>query len=318
MQQQILEFLKKNENYISGEEISKSLNISRAAIWKYIQDLRQNGYDIIAVPHLGYKLNSCPDKLFSEEIHHQLGTKNFGKKIVFYETVDSTMDAAFQMALKGCPEGTVICAEGQTKGRGRLGRGWTSPKGKGIYVSVVLRPALPPSEVAQLTLLSAVAVAQAVKENTGVVTAIKWPNDLLVNHRKVAGILTELNAETDLVKFVIVGIGVNVNTALGFLPRGATSLKVEAKKNISRVHLLQEILRNMEKWYLRFQKEGFQPIILKWKEGNATLNKRIRISDLSGYTDGVALDIDQDGGLLIRQDSGIVVKKMTGDVVLVR
>jgi len=318
MQSHILDFLKRSENYISGEEISKSLNISRAAIWKYIQDLRQNGYDIIAVPHLGYKLNSCPDKLFSEEIQHQLGTKNLGKKIIFYETVNSTMDAAFQMALKGCPEGTVICAEGQTKGRGRLGRGWTSPKGKGVYMSVVLRPALPPSEVAKLTLLSAVAVAQAIKKNTGVAIAIKWPNDLLVNHRKVAGILTELNAETDRVKFVIIGIGVNVNTGLGFLPMGATSLKVETEKNISRVHLFQEILRLMEEWYLRFQKEGFQPIILKWKENNATLNKRIRISDPSGYTDGVALDIDQDGGLLIRQDSGIVVKKMTGDVVLVR
>jgi len=318
MQQHILDFLRKNENYISGEEISKSLSISRAAIWKYIQDLRQNGYDIIAVPHLGYKLNSCPDKLFPEEIQHQLGTKNFGKKIIFYETVDSTMDAAFQMALKGCPEGTVICAEGQTKGRGRLGRSWTSPKGKGVYLSIVLHPALPPSEVAKLTLLSAVAVNEAVKKIAGITAAIKWPNDLLINGRKVAGILTELNAETDRVKFLVVGIGVNVNTNLNFLPVEATSLKVEAKKNISRVHLVQEILRNMEEWYFRFQREGFQPIILKWKESNATLNKRIRISDPGGYTDGLALDIDQDGGLLIRQDSGIIVKKMTGDVVLVK
>lgn len=315
MQTQIIEFLKKNETYISGEEISQSLKISRAAIWKYMQELRQLGYDIVAVPHLGYKLVSSPDKLFPHEIQYDLTTKSFGKKIIYEDTVSSTMDVAFQLALEKAPEGTVVCAESQTKGRGRLGRTWTSVKGKGIYMSIILRPKLSPLEVAKLTLLGAVVVSEALKKSTGLQPLIKWPNDLLVKGKKLAGILTELSAETDRVKFVVVGIGLNVNSSLSSLPPGATSLKEETKEEHSRIKIFQEIMKEMERWYFNIEHKGFSEVIQKWKELSITLNQRVRVSDAGGFVEGLAVDLDRDGGLLIRKDSGVVVKKMAGDVI---
>ena len=235
MQTQILKFLKESEGYVSGEEISRRCGMSRAAIWKYMQELRQEGFDVVAVPHLGYKLVATPDKLLPSEIQHGLRTQYLGKKIIYEDTVPSTMDVAFRLGMEGAVEGTLVCAEGQTKGKGRLGRQWSSPKGKGIYMSVILRPSLPPTEVAQLTLLAAVAVCEAIRRVSGVAARIKWPNDILVENRKLAGILTELSAETDRVRFVVIGIGINVNTSLSVLPPQATSLKEEAQKKISRV-----------------------------------------------------------------------------------
>ncbi len=318
MQERIVHLLKKSDSYLSGEEISRQLDISRAAIWKYIQELKKDGYDIVAVPHLGYKIASGPDKLFAHEVQFDLKTKTLGKKIFFYDTVASTMDEAFRLGMEGTPEGTVVCADGQSKGRGRLGRSWLSPKGKGIYLSIVLRPALLPSEAACLTLLCAVALSEAIKNICGLNSLIKWPNDLLINGKKVAGILTELNAETDRVKFVVVGIGVNVNSSRDSLIVDATSLQVEAKRTILRVELTKEILRMTEEWYLLSQRQGFTPIIKRWKEISFTLNKRVRIADPAGFIEGEAVDMDQDGGLLIRKDSGVIVKKMAGDITQVR
>ena len=318
IQEKIIEFLKRTDGYLSGEEISESLKISRAAVWKYIQELKESGYDIVAVPHLGYKLNATPDKLFPSEIQFSLETKILGKQIVHHETVNSTMDMAFQMATEGAAEGTVVCAEGQARGRGRLGRSWASPKGKGIYLSIILRPKLSPSEVAKLTLLCAVALCDAIRNRTGLQTSIKWPNDVLIEGKKVAGILTELSAEMDRVKFIVIGIGLNVNTKSDTLPSGATSLRSELKKQISRVEITKEILKQIEKWYLILQKEGFNPVAERWKELSTTLNKRVKITDANGSLEGIAVDIDNDGGLLIRKDTGVLVKRMAGDVTQVR
>ncbi len=318
MQDKIIEFLRQSENHISGEEISHSLNISRTAIWKYIEGLRDEGYEIVAVPHLGYKLVSSPDKLFPSEIQFKLNTKILGKKVIHYDTIGSTMDAAFALGLKNAPEGTVVLAESQTKGRGRLGRGWASPKGKGVYMSIILRPKLLPTEVAQLTLLCGVALSTAIKNIFGLTASIKWPNDVFIDGKKIAGILTELNAETDRVKFVVVGIGLNVNTKSDTLPQGATSLRSELKRSVSRIAVTQEILREIEKWYLRLQDEGFSSILKKAKELSITLNKRVKAMDSNGPIEGVAVDIDKDGGLLIRKDSGVLIKRMAGDVTQVR
>lgn len=318
IQEKIVEFLKKADGYLSGEEISESLKISRSAIWKYIQELRENGYEIVAVPHLGYRLDSLPDKLFPSEIQFNLHTKVLGKKIVHYDTVSSTMDTAFALAAQGAPEGTVVCAEGQSKGRGRLGRSWASPKGKGVYMSVILRPSFLPSDVAKLTLLSGVALCEAIKNLTGLQTSIKWPNDILIHGKKIAGILTELDAEMERVKFVVIGIGLNVNAKSDSLPEHAASLRSELKKSVSRVDMAREILREMEKWYVLLQNKGFSPVAKRWKELSVTLNKRVKISDPAGMLEGDAVDIDQDGGLLIRKDSGVLVKRMAGDITQVR
>ena len=318
MQSHILHFLKNTGSYISGEEISQHLNISRAAVWKYIQELREEGYDIVAVPHLGYRFVSSPDKLTSVEIQFGLNTKIFGRKIYAFDSVDSTMDFAFRLGLEGALEGTLVCAEGQTKGRGRLGRQWHSPKGKGIYASIILRPSLPPSIVSQLTLLSAVSMCEAIKKVCHLQTAIKWPNDILVGNKKLAGILTELSAEMDRVRFVVIGFGLNVNTSSSLLPSSATSLKHELHRSVSRTELMQEILRYLEKWYQILGKEGFLKIVQRWKELSSTLGRRVRVEGIGEYIEGEAIDMDENGSLIIRNDAGIKFKRISGDVVFVR
>lgn len=318
MQGRIIQFLKQADGYVSGEEMSDDLHISRAAVWKYIDQLRQDGYDILAVPHLGYKLQSLPDKMLAHEIQFGLSTKFMGQKVFTFDSLPSTMDEAFRLGMEGAPEGSVICAEGQTKGRGRLGRSWLSPKGKGIYCSLILRPRLLPTQMPPLTLMTAVALAEAIRQTTSVQSVIKWPNDLFIHSRKVAGILTELRAEVDQVKFVVIGVGLNVNTNSHQLLDTATSLKIETKKTINRIEVFQAFLRLMEIWYGKVLKGQFDLVLDYCKQHSATIKKHVRIHDATGEAQGQAIDIDHDGGLLIRQASGVIVKKMAGDVVTLR
>jgi BirA family transcriptional regulator, biotin operon repressor / biotin---[acetyl-CoA-carboxylase] ligase len=318
MQERIIQFLKESDGYISGEEISQRLKMSRAAIWKHMQDLRAHGYEIAAVPHLGYQLVTCPDKLLAYEIQSGLNTKIIGKKIIILDTVVSTMDEAFRLGMENCPEGTVVCAESQSKGRGRLGRVWASPKNKGLYFSFVLRPHLPLNQLPQLTLMSAVALAEAIEDISDLKPLIKWPNDILLGSRKLAGILTELRAESDQVKFVIVGIGLNVNTSARQLITGASSLKVAAGHSFDRAEVFRAVLRSLEKWYLKLLHHEFARVMEEWKQRSATLKKRIRITDPNGAIEGEAIDLDDDGALLIRKDNGLIVKKTAGDVFLLR
>ena len=318
MQERIIQFLKESDGYISGEEISQRLKMSRAAIWKHMQELRAQGYEIAAVPHLGYQLVMCPDKLLSYEIQSGLNTKIIGKKIIVMDTVTSTMDEAFRLGNENCPEGTVVCAESQSKGRGRLGRVWASPKGRGLYFSFVLRPNLPLNQLAQLTLMSAVALAEAIEGISGLHPLIKWPNDILLENHKLAGILTELRAESDQVKFVVIGIGLNVNTSAHQLTPEASSLKVAAGNSFNRAEVFQAILRSLEKWYLKVLQHEFAQVMEEWKKRSATLNKRVKISDPTGIIEGQAIDLDEDGALLIRKDNGLIIKKTAGDVFLLR
>jgi BirA family biotin operon repressor/biotin-[acetyl-CoA-carboxylase] ligase len=315
MEKRILDFLKKRESYISGEEISHSLGISRSAIWKHIQGLRQLGYDIVAVPHLGYRLLTIPDRLFPSEVSENLRTKFVGRKIHYYDTLASTMDAATELGMKGCPEGTIVIAEAQTKGRGRLGRSWLSPKYKGIYFSLILKPKISPNQAPILTLLAVVSVCEAIKEISGLDARIKWPNDILINHKKLGGILTELNAEMDEIRFVVIGIGLNVNNDKKSLITGATSLKEERKENTDRIILLKKLLKKLEGNYRHFPKESQPKITEKWRSLSFTLGKRVKIISHHKQLEGVAVDIDVDGGLLLRNDSGLVQKVMAGDVV---
>ncbi len=318
IEEKIIRLLRTHEGYISGEEMSHKLHLSRAAVWKYVQDLRGKGYDIEAVPHLGYRLLSAPDRLFPYEIQHGLRTGYLGGKIYYYEVISSTMDEAFALGRKGCPEGTVVCAESQTKGRGRLGRSWHSPKSKGVYMSIVLRPALSPWEVPKLTLLTAVALVEAIHKSTGLSPSIKWPNDLQIKGKKVAGILTELWAEADRVGFLVVGIGLNVNTPLSMLPPEGTSLKKEVGRPVSRVVVTRHILESLEEWYERIKGEGFLPVAQRWRELSATLHRWVKIVEHNEVIEGEAVDIDEDGGLLIKQDGRKIIKKMAGDVVILR
>ena len=315
MQEKILDFLKKKQDYVSGDQIAGRLGISRQALWKHIQELKEIGYDIVAVPHLGYRLESSPDRLFPFEASRDLNTEFIGKKIYYFDTVASTMNIAMDLGLKGAPEGTIVLAESQIRGRGRLGRAWFSPKHKGIYLSLILRPKILPTQASCLTLLAAVSICEAIKEITGLDTQIKWPNDILIRHKKLGGILTELNAEMDKINFVLIGIGLNINNDKKALIAGATSLKEQKKENINRIGLLQEILRKIESNYLHFQKNGAEPIIEKWRHYSVTLGKRVKVYCLKEHIEGEAIDIDIDGGLLVRKDAGVLEKIMSGDVM---
>jgi BirA family biotin operon repressor/biotin-[acetyl-CoA-carboxylase] ligase len=315
MQEKILEALRKKQDYVSGDQISQRLGISRQALWKHIQELRDAGYDIVAVPHLGYRLEGSPDRLFEFEVLRGLNTQILGKKVVYFDSIPSTMDTAVQLGLKGACDGTLVLAESQTKGRGRLGRSWFSPKHKGIYLSLILRPKVLPGSASMLTLLAAVSIVEAIKEFTGISCEIKWPNDILVHHKKLGGILTELNAEMDKVNFVVIGIGLNVNNDKKSLISGATSLKEIKKEEISRVGILQEILRSTEHNYLAWQHKGAKAILDNWREHSLTLGKRVKVYCQREHVEGEAVNIDADGGLLIRKDSGVVKKVMAGDVV---
>ena len=314
MKEKILDYLKKEQEYLSGDEISGRLGISRQGLWKHIQDLKDLGYDIVAVPHLGYRLLSSPDRLFALETTHGLNTKFIAKKIHYFDYLASTMDLAMQLGIQAAPHGTVVLAESQTKGRGRLGRSWFSPKYKGIYMSLILRPNISPSASSVLTLLSAVSICEAVKTVTGLDAQIKWPNDVFIANKKIAGILTEMNSEVDKVNFVVIGIGLNVNNDKKSLIAQATSLKEQAGQPVNRVALLQELLRGIENNYSLLEDKGAQAIIDKWRNFSLTLGRRVKIYYQDKHIEGQAVDIDRDGALLIRKDSGLTQKVFSGDV----
>jgi len=317
--EKILEIFKtRPEGYVSGEELSTFLQVSRAAIWKHIEKLRKEGYRIDAVPHLGYKLVSMPDKLLQEELQWNLSTQIVGKKILSYSSVDSTNTIAYKLGEEGLEEGSVIVAEEQKKGKGRLGREWISPKGVGIYLSCILRPHILPVEVPKITLLAAVAVTKAIREVSGLNVVIKWPNDILLGRKKICGILTELRAEQDTVNFVVIGIGINVNTEKNDLPKEATSLKEEADKQIPRVELAKAVMQQLESHYLKFKKQGFEPIIDEWRDFSGILGARVKVISQNKGIEGQAQDIDNTGALIIRLDNGMLERVLAGDVRLVR
>ncbi|MDD5408998.1 MAG: biotin--[acetyl-CoA-carboxylase] ligase [Candidatus Omnitrophica bacterium] len=318
MKEKILDYLKKEQEYLSGDEIAARLGISRQGLWKHIQDLKDLGYDIVAVPHLGYRFLSSPDRLFAIEIAHGLNTKFIARKIHYFDYLVSTMDLAMQLGMQSAPHGTVVLAESQTKGRGRLGRSWFSPKYKGIYLSLILRPKILPSASPILTLLSAVSICETIKKVVGLDAQIKWPNDIFICNKKVAGILTEMNAEVDKVNFVVIGIGLNVNNDKKSLIAQATSLKEQAGQPVSRIILLQELLRRMESNYFLLEDKGAQAIIDKWRNFSLTLGRRVKIYCQDKHIEGHAVDIDRDGALLVRKDSGLMQKIFSGDVMHLR
>lgn len=315
----ILSFFKQNEDgYVSGEEISGALGVSRTAIWKHIEKLRNEGYEIVALPHLGYRLEAVPDRLTEIELKWKLDSKVIGRKIYSYDEIASTNDAAYNLALSGEKEGAVVTAEYQTKGRGRLGRKWVSPRSKGVYLSIILRPDVLPREISAITLFSALSVAMTIREETGLPALIKWPNDVLINKQKISGILTELNGEADKVNFIIVGIGVNVNTKKELLPEGGTSIFAEKGSQVSRVDFTKKLLKNLDKYYAIFKNGKMDRIIKEHKELSAILDKRVQVNYHNQSISGHALDVDKEGALILRLDSGFNERVLAGDVILLR
>ena len=319
MEAEILDTLRAGTgSFVSGEQMSRMSGVSRTAIWKEIQKLREEGYRILAQPHAGYQLVGIPDRMIPQELTWNLETQRIGKKVHAYETTDSTMEIARRLSAAGEPEGSVVIAEGQGKGRGRLGRSWVSPKGKGIYLSVILRPKVQFSRVPLITLMTAVAVARAISKETTLSPEIKWPNDVLIKGKKVSGILTEMNAELNRVNDLVVGIGLNVNTPAASLPAHATSLSREMGHRVDRLALARSLLVQMDRVYLQFLKEGVEPILAAWRGHALFLGKRIRVAAEGRTVDGQAMDVDSSGALLVRTDAGMIESVSAGEVLVVR
>ncbi len=317
----ILSALRANPDGVSGAELAEELAISRAAVWARIEELRRVGFDIEAGPHFGYRLVDEPDALLADDLLSRLGpTKVVGRDIQVFEQTTSTNDVAEKLARDGVKEGAVVFAESQTKGRGRLGRKWMSPTRKGLWFSVLLRPNLHPQETTQLTVISATALRRAIKTITGLQPEIKWPNDLLLGGKKVAGILTEMSAEMDRVRHVILGIGVDVNQSAEEFPaelrKIATSLKIESGAEISRAELATEILRELDFDYARICSGKFSEVADEWEAASATIGRNVTVHVGDRHFRGHAESLDDDGALLIRSEHGHLERVIGGDVML--
>lgn len=304
---------------ISGAELSYTLRVSRAAVWARIEALRQLGYDIEASPHQGYRLVSAPDVLHADELAWRLPqNRTVGRDIRVFEQTTSTNDVIEKLAQAGAKEGAVIFAESQTQGRGRLGREWQSPARKGLWFSVLLRPNLSPQAATQLTVASAAAVRRAIETQSGLKTEIKWPNDILVGGKKVAGILTELSAELDRIKYVLVGIGVDVNlTVQDFSPElrpHATSLRIELGKPVDRVELAAAVLQQLDREYARVLAGEFSAVADDWEKHCTTLGQRLVVHLGARRLCGRAEALGEDGALLLRTEHGHLERIVGGDV----
>ncbi|MFD1738523.1 biotin--[acetyl-CoA-carboxylase] ligase [Bacillus salitolerans] len=303
-------FTQAEGEFVSGQKLSEVLGCSRTAIWKHIEDLRQEGYELEAIRRKGYRIIMKPEKITSNEIQLGLTTNYLGRTIHYEETVTSTQKIAHKLAYEGTPEGTIVVAEEQLAGKGRLDRAWHSPKYTGIWMSIILRPTIPPQQAPQLTLLAAVSVAQAIQEVTSIEPEIKWPNDILVRGKKTVGILTELQAEADRINSVIIGIGINVNQSNEDFPddlkHKATSLSLEAKKIINRAELIQAILSKLEKRYEEYLRTGFLGIKLMWEAYAISIGKEITASTLKGKISGYAKGITDEGILMLEDKEGLI------------
>ncbi|MBW1996996.1 MAG: biotin--[acetyl-CoA-carboxylase] ligase [Deltaproteobacteria bacterium] len=306
--------------WVSGEYLSSELSVSRSAVWKHVSILKRKGYSIESAPKKGYRLRKVSHKPLPEEISEGLDTRVFGKRdIIHLEECDSTNRIARDLARKGVPEGAIVLAEKQTRGRGRMGREWFSPPEGGIYLTMVLRPVLSPSKAPKLTLITGVALAECLRETAGVDARIKWPNDVVLGGRKLAGILTELSAEIDAVNYVLVGAGVNVNTE-SFpldLQEKATSLFIETGETFSRASLVKNFLGRFEDYYFESQGKGFEEVIKRWNEMTETLGRKVKVESGSKTYAGEALAVDADGALLLRDDGGELHRIVSGDVELI-
>lgn len=311
----VLESLRRSrERFISGEELARELSVTRAAVWKAIEGLRRLGYEVTAHPHAGYRLDGVPDRLYADEIRLGLETEYMGLSTHAYENCDSTNDIARSLAQQNAPEGTLVVAERQLKGRGRLGRTWSSPAGKNLLFSLVLRPRLTPDAVGRLTLVSAVSMVRTIREQTGVQAAIKWPNDLVYRDKKLGGILTEMSAEADRVHFCVVGIGVNLNSDPDALPEGAASLKKLSGQTVPRVPFLRRFLEVFERDYETLKAGRFDLLADDWRRYSHTISRRVTASLPDRQIEGQAVDIDAAGMLWIRRDNGLQERVTSGDI----
>ncbi|MBU8916222.1 biotin--[acetyl-CoA-carboxylase] ligase [Bacillus sp. FJAT-29953] len=313
-------FTSAGESYLSGQFLAELIGCSRTAVWKHIEELRKEGFELEAVRKKGYRIIKTPEKITADEIRLGLTTEFIGKNIHYEETVESTQKIAHRLASENVPEGTVVIAEEQISGRGRMNRPWHSPKYTGIWMSLILRPNIPLTKAPQLTLLTAVAIVQAIEEVTGLNPEIKWPNDILLNGKKITGILTEMQAEADQIHSIIIGMGLNVNQTKDDFPPElqniASSLLIEKGDALSRASIIRSIFTHFEKLYLLFLEKGFYPIKLLWEGYAISIGKMLKARTLTGVIEGKALGITDEGVLKIEDASGVIHHVYSADIEL--
>lgn len=318
MRDEILEFFKANQGkFVSGQAMSVACNVSRTAIWKHIKTLRKRGYKIESYTKKGYRLLESPDLLSPLEMEPVLKTKGFGKNYIYLEQTESTNNDAKRLAQTGAKEGTVVVAEMQTSGRGRIARGWVSPYAKGIWFSLILRPKFSPMEAPKCTLMAAVALTKAFKalglNNVG----IKWPNDILVKGKKLVGILTEMQGSMEQIDYIVIGIGINVSVQETDMPKEmvgiSTSLNREGVE-ADRRQIFATVLRYLEEQYDRVTLEGFESTLQEWREHNLVLGQEVQVRSADDIYTGIAEDIDIDGNLIILLPDGSRNRVLAGDV----
>jgi len=319
LKEDILSVLKSNTGtYVSGQSLSEKLNVSRTSVWKYINALKEDGYIIESVSKKGYKLLSSPDILTYDEISPFLETRKIGRDLFHYETLDSTNDTAKLMASKPGLDGAVIISEEQTTGKGRLGRQWTSPKHKGIWMSIILKPDLEPAVVPRITHISAASVILALKE-LGIHALVKWPNDIILNNKKICGILTEMSGEINKIAYIVVGIGINANLNKDDIPseisEKASSLFVETGSEADRKLIAAKVLNKFEILYNNFLSTGSIDDSIKiCKENSALIGSDVRIICRQKETKAHAVDLNSKGELMVEFEDGHIEPIISGEV----
>lgn len=309
MKQRILDMLKSAGGYISGEKISETLGITRSAVWKHVSALKKNGYIIESVKNRGYRLVSSPDIIVEDDIKKSLNTEFVGQNIFFYDETDTTNERA--KANSAEPDGSVFIAEVQTHGKGSRGRGWTSPRGTGIWHSILLKPDISTSEVSQITLVAGLAVCRAV----GLGAKIKWPNDIVIGGKKICGILTEMSAEIDMVNYIVCGIGVNVNMESfdSEIQHRATSMYIESGVKYCRNDVIARLLNEFEDCYKKFLEGGLCAILDEYKRNCITVGREVSVIFNKETVCGTAVDVDEKGALVVKTESGRI-SVMSGNV----
>jgi len=321
LDEQVLTLLRQSfGEHLSGSSLSHRLSVSRSTLCKQVGELCQQGYEIEVHPRLGYRLISSPDLLLPHEIQHGLKTTAMGHRVFSYQRVGSTNDVARQVARNGAAHGTLVVAEEQTAGRGRMGRSWNSPPGVSLLFSLVLRPQMAPNRVFQLAICGALAVAEVVCQRTHLPVKVKWPNDVLIRGKKLAGVLTETQVDLAGFRFVVLGVGININQAPADFPEDlqgqATSIRAELGRSVSRRHLLQDLLFKFEEIYGQFQDQGLPLFLDRWRQLSWVLNRKVTVQVGGKEFSGLAVDIDEMGALLLEEVSGKRRRFLAGDVSL--
>lgn len=317
MKTEVLKMLREADGYLSGQELSQKLGVSRTAVWKIINQLKEEGYEIQAVRNRGYCLIQAADVITQAELESLIHTRWAGTHLVYYDETDSTNSRARQLGEEGWPHGTLAVADCQLAGRGRRGRNWVSPRGTGIWMSILLRPKVPPQAASMMTLVAALAVAKGIRQAAGLETQIKWPNDIVHNGRKICGILTEMSTEGDWIRYGVIGIGINVNTSQ-FPPElqdTATSLKLELGKDVKRAGVVAACMEAFEPYYEIYERDkDLSGLIQEYNSLSANIGRQVKVLNPSGSYEGQALGIDSTGSLLVKDQEGQIRTVISGEV----